>query len=77
MAQMVMPAGVDAARDADVQVADLLLQPDGAEMVGDLLGDGDGTRGGQRAVIHAGAGDDVAGQPGIRGGKARGAQLGV
>ena len=35
----------------------------------DLLRDRDGSRGGQRAVIHTGAGDDVAGQPGIGSGK--------
>ena len=69
MADMVMAAGVDAARDLDLELADFMFQPEACEMRGDLLRDRDRAGGGQRAVIHAGAGDDIGDQADIGGGK--------
>src|SRR4051812_32472896 len=62
MPDMVMAAGVDAARDLDLQVADGALAFQGREPRADRLRDRDRTRGGQRAIIHARAGDDVGDQ---------------
>ena len=36
-----------------------------AEAFGEALGDRDRARGGERAIVEAGAGDDVADQPGV------------
>ena len=66
---MVMSAGVDATGDLDLQRADLVLQFQRLEMGGDFLCHRDRPRRGQGAVIHAGAGDDIAEQPGIGGGQ--------
>src|SRR6056297_1851406 len=59
MADMVMAARIDAARYLDLQLADFMLQLEFVKAGGDLLRDGNGPRGGKRAVIHAGAGDDI------------------
>ena len=45
MAQMVMAAGVDAARDADVELADLVVEVAGADIGRDFLRDGDEDKG--------------------------------
>ncbi len=65
MADMVVAAGIDAARDVDLQRADLLLAVKIGEAARDALGDRNGARCRQRAVVEAGAGDDVADQPEI------------
>src|SRR3546814_14351403 len=59
MPGMVMPAGVDAARDLDLQLAQILLPLEIGEALGDLLRDGDRARVGEAAIIESGAGDDV------------------
>ena len=59
MADMVVPAGIDAARDFDFQLTDVMLQLKRFEMQRDFLRHGNRTRGGQRAIIHAGAGDHI------------------
>src|SRR3546814_7507058 len=60
-----MAAGVDAAGDLDLEVADLVLAFQVAEALGDALGDGDGSRVGEVAVVEPGAGDDVGEKPGV------------
>ncbi len=61
MADMVMAAGVDAAGNLDLQLADLApARSASAESLGDLLRDRDGARIGQRAIVQARAGNDVA-----------------
>src|SRR3546814_14679380 len=59
-----MAAGVDAAGDLDLEVADLVLAFQVAEALGDALGDGDGSRVGAVAVVEPGAGDAVGAKPG-------------
>src|SRR3546814_13299214 len=59
MPGMVMPAGVDAARDLDLQLAQILLPLEIGEALGDLLRDGDRARVGAAAIIVSGAGVDV------------------
>src|SRR3546814_1354788 len=44
VAHVMMAAGVDAAGDLDLEVADLVLAFQVAEALGDALGDGDGSR---------------------------------
>jgi hypothetical protein len=60
VADMVMATGVDAAGDLDAQLADLLLALEIRQALGDALGDGNGAGVGERAIVEAGAGDDVA-----------------
>src|SRR3546814_8088187 len=60
-----MAAGVDAAGDLDLEVADLVLAFQVAEALGEALGDGDGSRVGEVAVVETGAGDDVGEKPGV------------
>ena len=62
MAGMVVAAGVDAARDLELQFAHVALPFGIGETGGDFLGDGDGTRVGKAAIIQAGAGDNIADQ---------------
>ncbi len=69
MADMVMAAGVDAAGNLDLELADLLLPLLIGEAGGDLLRDGNRAGIGQRAIVEAGAGDDVGDEPGIAGGE--------
>jgi hypothetical protein len=64
---MVVAAGIDAAGDLDLQIADVALALDIAETLGDFLRDRDRARIGQRAVVEARAGDDVGDQAGIGG----------
>src|SRR5580658_4544320 len=59
MADMVMPAGIDAAGNVDVQPAEVARQVAVAEAARDFLRDRDRTRIGEAAVIEARAGDDV------------------
>src|SRR3546814_14120728 len=47
VAHVMMAAGVDAAGDLDLEVADLVLAFQVAEARGDALGDGDGSRVGE------------------------------
>src|SRR5206468_1309821 len=60
MADVMVAAGVDAARDLDLERADAFRAGAVAEFLGDALGDGNGARGGERAIVEPGAGDDVA-----------------
>src|SRR4051812_19787814 len=59
VADMVMAAGIDAARDLDLEVADIMLARKLGEVVGDALRHRDRARIGQRAVIEPRTGDDV------------------
>src|SRR5690606_18079647 len=60
VADVVMAAGVDAAGDVDGQRPDVVLAPEIREPLRELLGDRDRAGCGKRAVVEAGAGDDVA-----------------
>ena len=60
MRNMVMPAGIDAARDFDFKITDFVFQLQLVKTGGDLLRDRDRTGGCQCAIIHSGAGDDIA-----------------
>ena len=69
MADMVMAAGIDAARDVDLKRTDILLAIIVCKFARDRLGNRDRAGGGQGAVIKAGAGDDVAGETEVRRGE--------
>ncbi len=69
MAHVVVTTGIDAARDLDLERADFVFQLECVKAGRDFLGDGDRTGCGQRAVIHAGAGDDIADQADVGGGE--------
>ena len=69
MADMVMAAGVDAAGDLDLELADLALPRRVGEALGDALGDRNRAGIGERAVIEPRAGDDVGDQTRIGGGE--------
>src|SRR5687768_4756275 len=62
VADMVVAAGIDATGDIDLERPDLVLARDVGELARDGLGHGNRAGRGERAVVHAGAGDDVAGQ---------------
>jgi hypothetical protein len=64
---MVVAAGIDAAADLDLELADALRKLGVRETPGDVLGDGDRAGVGQGAVVQARAGDDVADLPDVRG----------
>src|SRR5262245_13795703 len=70
MADMVVAAGVDAARDVDVQPPETAGEVEILEAAGDLLGDRDGARVGEAAIVEARAGDDVGDEPDIGRGNA-------
>ena len=70
VADMVVAAGIDAAGDLDLQLADLLLALVDGEALRDALRDRDRAGVGERAVVEAGAGDDVGDEAGIGGGEA-------
>ena len=59
MADMVMAAGIDAAGDLDLQLADIVLARQIGEVLGDPLRHRDRARIGERAIVEARAGDDV------------------
>src|SRR6266540_2362853 len=69
MADMMMAAGIDASRDVDLDRSDLMLAVEIGEAAGDRLSDRDRARGGERAVVEARAGDDVADEADIGGGE--------
>src|SRR5882724_7308007 len=66
VADMMVAAGIDAAGDLDLQLADVEQLGQVGEMLADLLRHRDRAGVGERAVVEAGAGDDVAGQADIR-----------
>ena len=66
MADMVMAAGIDAAGDLDLQLADIEQAGQVGEVLADLLRDRDRAGIGERAIVEAGAGDDVADQAEVR-----------
>ena len=66
MPDVVVAAGVDAARDLDLQRPDVALPVEVGEGLGDPLRHRDRPRRRQRAVVHARAGDDVGDQPDVR-----------
>src|SRR5690349_2964668 len=66
MAGVVMPAGVDAAGNLDLQLADVVLALEVLEALGDVLRDGDRARVGEIAIVEARAADDVGDEPGVR-----------
>src|SRR5579883_2347789 len=65
MADVMMAAGIDAARNLDVEIADLAVAR--GEMRAEALGNRDRARIGKAAKIEPGACDDVAGKPDIGG----------
>ncbi len=65
MANMVMPAGIDAAGNLDLQIADLVGQLSILETLRDFLRQRDRARIGQRAVIKPRADDHVGDLAGI------------
>ena len=69
VAHMVVAAGIDAARDVDLELADLVLLLRVRELARDRLRDGDRARRGERAIVEAGAGDDVAREAIVGGGE--------
>src|SRR5476651_1677117 len=71
MADMVVAAGVDAARDLDLEVADIVLTRQLGKMGRDALRDRDRARVGQRAIVEAGTGDDVGDLADVRLGEAQ------
>src|SRR3569832_1209340 len=76
MARMMMPAGIDAAADLDLQLTDLLLPHDIGELLGDVLRNRDRARIGEVAVVQPRARDDVGDQPRIRRGEVQRLQPG-
>ena len=75
MPGMVMPAGIDAAADLELQFAEVALPRRVSEAFGDLLCDRDRTGIGEAAIIEAGTSDDIADQVEIGGGEASGVEL--
>ena len=69
MADMVVAAGVDAAGNLQLQLADVALPLQRGEALGDVLRDDDRAGIGQRAIVEAGAGDDVGDQVRVGGRK--------
>ena len=57
---MMVAAGIDAAADLQLQLAQLLLPVGIGKALRDLLRDGNRARIGKAAIIQTGAGDDVA-----------------
>ena len=69
VAHVMVAAGIDAARDVDVQPAEALRQIEILEPARDLLGHRDRARIGEAAIVEAGTGDDVGDQTDVgRGG---------
>ena len=77
VAHMVVTAGVNAAGDLDLQLADGFGAVLVAEGLGDVLSDGDRPGVGQGAVIEPRTGDDVRNQVHVRRGQTRRRQGGV
>ncbi|KAG1436187.1 hypothetical protein G6F57_020777 [Rhizopus arrhizus] len=67
--------GIDAARDVQVQLADLAQVVQIVELALNGFGDGDGDRVGQRAEVSAGTGDDVGQQADVGRGQVQRFQL--
>ena len=59
MTNVVMAAGVDTSRDFNLQFANIVLGFKDVEMLGNVLGDRDGSRGRQGAIIHSRASDNI------------------
>src|SRR5262245_23817280 len=68
VADVMVPAGIDAARDVDVQPAEIAGQIEVAEAARDLLGHRDRAGIGQAAIVQAWAGDDVRDEIDVGGG---------
>src|SRR6185437_11340393 len=66
MTDVMMAAGIDAAGDLDLERTDLFRALALAEALSDPLRDRDRARGRQRAIVEAGAGDDIADRAGVR-----------
>src|SRR5687767_9252872 len=75
VADVVMAAGVHAARDVQVELADVMQIIEVVEAPLDRLGDRDRLGVGERAEVAAGAADDVREQAHVGGGEAGGARL--
>ena len=75
MADVVVAAGVDAARDVQLDLADVVLEVEVVEALGDGGRDRDRFRIRQRAVVAARAGNDVGQQADVRRGQALGLDL--
>ncbi len=71
MPGVMMAAGIDAAGDLDLELADLVLAVEIGKASGDLLRDRNRARIGKIAIIEAGAGDDVGDEAGVGRGKAK------
>src|SRR5579871_1452908 len=66
MADVMVPTGIDAARDVDVQPAEFAGEPKVAETTRQLLGDWDGARIGEAAVVQSRARDNVGNEADVR-----------
>src|ERR1700724_590985 len=69
MADMVMPAGIDAAGNIDLELADFPRARAIAKPLGNPLRDGDRAGGRETAIIESWAGDDVGYEASVRGGE--------
>src|SRR5437016_14618323 len=69
MADMVMPASIDAARNIDLELANFPRLCTIAKPFGNPLRDGDRAGSCEAAIIKPGAGNNVGHEPGIRGGE--------
>src|SRR5690606_13775207 len=65
MADMMVAAGIDAAGNLDLEIADFKLALLIAKALGNALRHRDGARIGKGAIVEAGAGDDVGDETGI------------
>src|SRR6185437_11824734 len=71
VADVMMAAGIDAARNVDVHAAEVALAVEIAEAPRQLLGDGDRARIGEAAVIEPRTGDDVGDESDVRNGETK------
>ncbi len=65
MADMMMAAGIDAAGNLDLEIADFKLTVQIGEALGNALRNGNGACIGQRAIIKTGASNDIGDETGI------------
>src|SRR5579872_4746363 len=76
VAGVMVAAGVDAARDLDLELADVVLAIEVGEALGDILRNRDRARIGEIAIVETRAGDDVGDKAGVRRRQAMLAELG-
>src|SRR5579862_500781 len=74
MADMVMAAGIDAARDVEMHLSDMMLPVEIGEALGEALRHRNRARRREPAIVEPGAGDDVADQVHVGRGEAERSQ---